>query len=245
MTNKNLSSVATDVIATYGITATNVINSYRFGGERVAGFVDQRFAAVVNRGGAALRKDLRSSLIGSQQRVSGYCVKGVHYGTDQAETVVGVAVDLATKGVSLIAANAERLDRATKMNALATLNRVAMPAADLVVKVADRIEEGSSELVKRVSGKAMPAKALATIKLKAATSKASATRKRVTKAATRKASTIVADTANETSNAARRVARKVKATGEQVVSAVADTANETSNTARRVARKAEATANAA
>ena len=35
MSQKNLSSMATDVISTYGITATNVINTYRFGGERV------------------------------------------------------------------------------------------------------------------------------------------------------------------------------------------------------------------
>ena len=212
MSNKSLSSVATDVIATYGITATNVINTYRFGGERIAGFVDQRFAAVVNRGVSALRKDLRSNLIGSQKRVTGYYVKGVHFGTDRAENVVGVAVDLATKGVSLLAANADRIDRAANLNALARLSRVAMPAADLVVKVADRLEEGSSELVKRVSGKPMPAKALATRKLKTATDKATATRKRVTKAATRKVGKIVADTATDTSNAARRVARKAEAT---------------------------------
>lgn len=241
MSKKNLSSVATDVIATYGITATNVINTYRYGGERIAGFVDQRFADAVNRGGAALRKELRSNLIGSQQRVTGFYVKGVNFGTDRAQNVVGVAVDLATKGVSLMAANADRLDRASKLNALATLNRVAMPAADLVVKVADRIEDGSSELVKRVSGKPMPAKALATRKLKASTVKASASRKRLTKAATRKAGTLVADAATETSNAARRVARKSRSTGKQVVSAVADTATETSNTARRVARKTRST----
>ena len=245
MSQKNLSTVANDVIAAYGITATNVINSYRFGGERVVGFVDQSFASVVNRGAAALRKDLRSNLIGSQQRVSGYCVKGVHFGTDQAQNVVGVAVDLATKGVSLVAANAERIDRAVNLNALATLNRVAMPAANLVNKVAERLEEGSSELVKRVSGKDMPAMALATRKLKVTTAKATATRKRVTKAATRKVSEIVADSATETSNAARRVARKARTSGDRVVPAVADSAIETSNAARRVARKAEATAEAA
>lgn len=245
MSQKNLSSVATDVIATYGITATNVINTYRFGGERIAGFVDRRFAAAVNRGAAALRKDLRSNLIGSQQRVTSYYVKGVHFGTDQAQNVVGVAVDLATKGVSLVAVNASRIDRATNLNALATLNRVAKPAADLVIKVADRIEDGSSELVKRVSGKPMPAKALATRTLKATTGKAAATRKRLTKAATRKASTIVAETATETSNTARRVARKTRATGKQVIAAVANTATGTSNAARRVARKAKATAKAA
>jgi len=240
MSQKSLSSVATDVIATYGITATNVINTYRFGGERLAGFVDQRFAAVVNRGAAALRQDIRANLIGSQQRVSGYYVKGVHFGTDRAESVVGVAVDLATKGVSLVAVNADRIDRAANLNALAKLNRVAMPAAELVMKVAERIEVGSSELVKRVSGKEMPAKALATLKLKAATGKATATRKRLTKAATRKASALVAETATETSNAARRVARLAQATGKRVASAVANTATETSNAARRVARKAKA-----
>ena len=240
MSQKSLSSVATDVIATYGITATNVINTYRFGGERLAGFVEQRFAAVVNRGAAALRQDIRANLIGSQQRVSGYYVKGVHFGTDRAESVVGVAVDLATKGVSLVAVNADRIDRAANLNALAKLNRVVMPAAELVMKVAERIEVGSSELVKRVYGKEMPAKALATLKLKAATGKATATRKRLTKAATRKASAIVAETATETSNAARRVARLAQATGKRVASAVANTATETSNAARRVARKAKA-----
>ena len=237
MSQKNLSTVATDVIATYGITATNVINSYRFGGERVAGFVDQRFAAAVNRGASALRKDLRSNLIDSQQRVTGYYVKGIHLGTDKAENAVGVAVDLATKGVSLLAENAERIDRAINLNALATLGRAAVPAAELVNKVAERIEEGSSELVRRVSGKDMPAKALATIKLKAATSEATANRKRVTKAATRKVSAIVEEAANETSNAARRAARKIQTTGEQAINAAAETANETSNAARRAASK--------
>ena len=245
MSQKSLSSVATGVIATYGITATNVINTYRFGGERVAGFVNQRFTAVVNRGGAVLRKDLRSNLIDSQLRVSNYYVKGVHFGTDQAESVVGVAVDLVTKGVNVLALNVERIDRATNLNALARLNSVVMPAAYLVVKIAARVEENSSALVRRVSGKAMPAKALATIKLKTATSKASATRKRLTKAATREASTLVAETATQTSNAARRISRKIQTTGGQVVNAAAKSAVETSNVARRVARKAKATAKAA
>lgn len=245
MAKKNLSTVATGVIATSGITATNVINTYRFGGERIAGYVDERFAAVVNRGAAVLPQDLLTNLIDSQQRVSGFYVKGVNYGTDRAQDVVGVAVDLATKAVSVVAANADRLDRAAKLNALARINRIAMPAADLVVKVADRLEDGSSELVKRVSGKAMPAKALATRKLKATTGKATANRKRLTKAATRKASTLVADVATETSNTARRVARKTRSTGKQAVSTVAGAATGTSNAARRVARKAKATAAAA
>lgn len=91
----------------------------------------------------------------------------------------------------------------------------------------------------------MPAKALATRKLKATTGKATASRKRLTKLATRKAGTLVAETATETSNTARRVARKTRGAGKQMVAAVANVATETSNAARRVARKAKATAKAA
>lgn len=212
MSSKNLSSVATDVITTYGITAANVINTYRFGGERIAGYVDERFANAVNRGASVLRNDIRSNLIGNQQRVSGYYVRGVHFGTDRAQSAVGVAVDLATKGVSLVAQNAERLDRLANLNALGTLNRVVMPAAKVVSIVAGRIEEGSSKLVIRVAGKPVPAKAVATRQLNSTTRKAAATRKHVTKVATKRVSKAVAETATKTSNVARRVASKASAT---------------------------------
>ncbi len=240
MTTQNLSSVATDVIKAYGITATNVINSYRFGGARFAEFVDQQFQTAVNRGASVIRADLRSGLIGRQQRLSGYCVKGVDFGGLRAQDAVGVAVDLATKGVSLVATGADRLDRASNLNALDTLNRVARPAAQIVVMVAERIEEGSSALVKRVAGNHMPAKAVAKRKLDATTRKAANTRKRVTKTATKRVSKVVADTATSTSNAARRTARSAKAVGKQAGNAVAKGATQTSNAARRVARKAKA-----
>lgn len=242
MSKKNLSTVATEVIAAYGITATNVINSYRYGGERLFGFVDARFARVVNRGAAALRADLRSNFIGAQQRVTGYYVKGIHLSTDRVQSVVGVAVDLATKGVGLIAEGAVRLDRAADVNALAALDRVVRPAAQVVSLVAERIEGGRSALVRRVAGTSVPAKALATRKLKATTREAAAARKRITKTATREVSQAVADTATGASNAARRVARQAKTTTERVNKAVAETATQTSNAARRVARKARTVA---
>lgn len=252
MSTKNLSTVATEVIEAYGITATNVINTYRFGGERVLGFFDQRFASVVNRGASALSKGTRSSLTDNQQRVSGFYVKGLRLGTDRAQSAVGVAVDLATKGVSLVASNATRLDRSAKLNALDKLNRLAMPAATLLSNVAERLEEGSGELVKRVSGKPMPVKAVATRKLNASKRKAATTRKKVTKditkAATQQMDKAVA-TRKQVTKAATQQVNKVVATRKQVTKrvskAVADTATQTSNAARRVAHKAEVAANAA
>lgn len=219
MSTKNLSTVANEVIESYGVINTNFINAYRFGGERMIGFVDERFAEAVNRGAPTLSKEVRTNLIDSQQRVSGFYVKGLHYGTDRAQSAVGVAVDLASKGVNMVAENAERFDRATKLNALDKLNRAVMPAANVVVQVVERVEQGSGKLVQRVSGKAVPAKAVATRKLNTSKRKAAATRKRVSKTvaksatkATRSVSKAVAKTATKTSNAARRVARKAEAT---------------------------------
>ena len=252
MSAKNLSTVATEVIETYGITATNVINSYRYGGERIIGFFDQRFASALDRSASALSKNLRSGLIDNQQRVSGFYVKGLHFGTDRAQSVVGVAVDLATKGVSVVASGATRLDSSANLNALDKLNSVVMPAATLLSNVAERIEEGSSHWVTRVSGKPMPAKALATRKLKTTTRKAAATRRKITKEVTQQVDKAVetgeqfTKTATKQANKAVATRKKITKTATKRVSkAVADTATKTSNAARRVARKVEGVADAA
>ena len=263
MSNKNLSTVATQVIEAYGITATNVINTYRFGGERVIGFIDERFAQAVDRSSALLSNGTRSTLVGGQQRLSGFSVKGLHMGTDRAQSVVGVAVDLATKGVNLVASNATRLDRRTNMRALDKFNLVVMPAASLLNSVAVGIEEGSTELVKRVAGDSMPAKAIATRKLNASKRKAATSRKRITKVAAQQVEDAVetgeliaqsaTEQVNEQVNKAVATRKKMVKTAKtatrtatkRVSKAVADTATDTSNAARRVARKAEKVAETA
>ncbi len=190
MSTKNLSTVATAVIESYGNTAINMINAYRVGGERVIGFVDQRFEAAVNTGAARLSEELRSNLIGTEKRISGYYAKGLQLGTERAETAVNNAVELANKGVDRMAANAERFDQATKFGALEMINRVALPAATAMSEVVVRIEEGSSQLVKKVAGKPAVVKAAAkkakTVKKAVAKTvkKAAATKKAVVRKAT-------------------------------------------------------------
>ena len=161
MSNKNLSSVANALIESYGNTAINMINAYRVGGERVLGFVDQRFAAAVNTGAARLSDELRSNLIDTEKRISGYYAKGLQFGSERAESAVSTAVELANKGVDRIAANAERFDQAIKIGALDMINRVALPAATVMSEVVVRIEEGSSQLAKKVAGKPAVVKAAA------------------------------------------------------------------------------------
>ncbi len=207
MSSKNLSSVATAVIESYGNTAINMINAYRVGGERVIGFVDQRFEAAVNTGAARLSDELRTNLIDTEKRISGYYAKSLQVGTDRAETVVSTAVELANKGVAGIAANAERFDQATKLGALDMLNRVAMPAATAMSGVVVRIEEGSSQLAKKVAGK--PAI------VKAAASKAKTAKKAVAKSVKK-----VATTKKAVLRKATVVARKSSAAVKKAAAAV-------------------------
>jgi hypothetical protein len=190
MSTKNLSSVATAVIESYGNTAINMINAYRVGGTRVIGFVDQRFEAAVNTGAARLSEELRTNLIDTEKRISGYYAKGLQIGTDRAESAVSTAVELANKGVDRIAANAERFDQATKLGALEAINRVVLPAATAMSEVVERIEEGSSQLANRVAGKPAIVKAAAkqakTVKKAVAKTvkKAAATKKAVVRKTT-------------------------------------------------------------
>lgn len=263
MSIKNLSTVVADVIQTYGITATNIINAYRFGGERFIGFVDTRIASAVSDEPSAFVKSVCSTLRDGQQRVRSFSVKGLHLGTDGAQRAVGAAVDLATKGVSVIATNAVRVERAASIDALNTLNRVAMPAAELVSQVAEKLEQGSSKLVSRVSGTAVPAKAVATRKLNASTRDAAAVRKQVTRSVKKQVSDVelaVQEQVAQVAATRKRITRKATTQVNQAVAAtqkvkrsatrrvskaVEEAATETSNAARRVARKAKATAEAA
>ena len=190
MSKKNLSNVAVAVIESYGNTAINVINAYRVGGERIIGFVDQRFETAVNAGAARLSEELRGNLIDTEKRLSGFYARGLQYGSERAESAVSTVVDLANKGVDRMAANAERFDQATNFGALELINRVALPAATAMSGVVERIEEGSSQLVKRVSGETAVVKKARSVKkavaktTKSTAKKAVATKKAVVRKAT-------------------------------------------------------------
>lgn len=181
MTIQHLSTVASDVITSYGKTALNVINAYRSGSQRVIGFVDRRFESVVNRRALPLSTSVRGNLVTMQKTISGYYVKGIQLSSGGAETVVHTVVDLAGKGVERIAANATSFDKAYGTSALDTLSSVVLPGAQVVSKVADKIEQGATQVARKIAGaqvKASPTKRAARKPLaKAAPAKRVITRK--------------------------------------------------------------------
>jgi hypothetical protein len=152
MSAKNLATVTTELITSYGNTAKNVIQAYRVGNARIASFVDQRWAQAVNRVGTQLTAEIRTNALAAQQKVSGYYSKSVNLTTDGADMAVNKAVEIAGLGVTQVAANASRFEKATGFTALNTLAAAAVPAAVAVTSVANKIEAKSGQLVHRVAG---------------------------------------------------------------------------------------------
>jgi len=183
MSIDNLSTVASDVIASYGKTAKNVIHAYRAGGTRAIGFVDQRFESVVERRAKRISPSVRDNLVSAQKTISGYYVKGIQLTTGGADSVIDTVVDLAAKGVQRIASNAATFDKASGMHALDTLSSVVLPGAQVVSKVASKIEQQLGQVADKIAGEAAtvevaPAKRKAVRKpLKAAPAKRTAARK--------------------------------------------------------------------
>ena len=232
MSSKNLSSIATDVINTYGITATNIINTYRFGGERVVGFFDERFAQAVNRGASALRVELRSNLISSQQRLSGYYVRGVHFGTERAQNAVGMAVDLATRSVGIVSTNAARIGgrREPERSGCAQQRRDAGgPDRRADCRAHRGRQQRPGQARRRQAGAGQGHRHAQAERDQAQGRRDAQARHQDRHPAGEPA---IADAATDTSNTARRVARRAKTATRQVNDTVADVAGKTSNAAR-------------
>jgi len=151
MTAKNLSTVATDIVETYGKTAINAITTYRVGTERLIDFVDHRVAAAAVGGASRLGGALRANVVDTQKRVRSLYLQGVTTSATRAQSLVTTAVRIASKGIERFSAYAGRVGSVSAQNSVQVLARAALPAANAVSNVAERFENGSDRLVKRVA----------------------------------------------------------------------------------------------
>lgn len=157
MANPKLSTVTNELIESYGNTAKNVIKAYRVGNERAVVFMDQSWATAVKKTGTRLSAEVRSNAVSAQKKITSYYAQAVEVTSDGADVAVNKAVELAGKGVTQVAANANRFEKATGMN-LKPLAVAAVPAAQAVTKVAAKIEAQSVVLASKAAGKKTTAK---------------------------------------------------------------------------------------
>lgn len=161
MTTRNLSAATSDLIETYGNTAKNVINAYRVGGERVIGFMDQRWERALDKTGSKLSAEVRGNALSAQKKISSYYAQGISMTSAGADAVVSKAVQLAAKGVQQAAANASQFEKRTGAKALHNMAQAVVPAVDAAQKVASAIEQQSSRLANRIAGKTAQVKVAA------------------------------------------------------------------------------------
>ena len=152
MTAKNLSTVAADLIESYGNTAKNVIDAYRVGGERVVSLLEKRWNSALKQSRTELSKDAAKNATAAQLAFSAYYSKGLTLTSNVAMQVVSQVVKLASTGVDRVAANAELFTDKTGMTTLNTIAKATVPSAEVLSKLASQIEQKSAALVSKIAG---------------------------------------------------------------------------------------------
>lgn len=152
MTAKNLSAVATDLIACYGNTAKNVMDAYRAGGERVVTMLEKRWDTAFKGSHSELTSEVVKNATAAELAFSAYYIKGLTQTTEGAQAVVSQLVKLAEAGVERVAANASVFEEKTGLNTLNTIAEVTKPGAAMLIQLAAKIEEKSAQLVSKIAG---------------------------------------------------------------------------------------------
>ena len=152
MSAKNLSTVACDLIESYGNTAKNVIDAYRAGGERVVGLLEQRWNRALKESRAQLTAETVKNASAAQLAFSAYYIKGLSLTTHGAQQVVSQLVKALEDGVERVAANASAFEEKTGVTTLNTLAQASAPGAAVLSQLAAQIEQKTAELASKIAG---------------------------------------------------------------------------------------------
>ena len=152
MTNKNLSTVATDLIGSYGNTAKNVIDAYRTGGEQFVTVLEKRWNSALKQSRSQLTSDAAKNASAFQLACSVWYSKGLTQTSQAAEAVVSQLVKLAETGVERVTANACQFEEKTGLTTLNTIAGATRPGAIVLSQLAAKIEEKSAALASKIAG---------------------------------------------------------------------------------------------
>jgi len=152
MTAKQLATVTSHVITSYGNTAKNVIHAYRAGGERVVHMTARRWNSALKRSRPKLTADVARNATTVQQVACRYALRGLTLSSGGAQRAVNKAVELADAGIHAVALNANRLENKIGMHPLSTLAQAALPGVAALSALATQVEQKSADLATRIAG---------------------------------------------------------------------------------------------
>ena len=153
MSSPTINSVALDVVGQYGLVGKNLLAAYRIGTMRVASQIADRYTAMVKSPSLPLvDSSIRNSLVAAQQQFSGFVVNGVVRVTEQADAAIDRITEGTTQGIKRLGEVGQRIEAAVGTPVVNTMTKLNMPAAQISLKIAGRIAEGSKRLADRVAG---------------------------------------------------------------------------------------------
>ncbi len=150
MTAKNLSTVTTELIATSGKTASNVIKAYRAGGELMADMLNQRWNRAMRQSRPELSAETAKNAAAARSAFTTYYTRGLDITSEGAQQVVKQIVRVAEAGVERAAANAALFEVKTGMTTLNTIAKATAPGALVLARLADKVEEKSASLARKL-----------------------------------------------------------------------------------------------
>lgn len=154
MTAKNLSTVTTELIATSGKTASNVVKAYRAGGELVVEVLNQRWNRAMRQSRPELSTETAKNAAAARSAFTSYYTKGLDITSEGAQQVIKQIVKVAEAGVERASANAALFEEKTGVTALNTIARATAPGALVLAKLADKVEEKSAALARKLASPA-------------------------------------------------------------------------------------------
>ncbi len=152
MSAKNLSTVASNLIESYGNTAKNVIDAYRAGGERVVSLLEQRWNRALEESRTQLTAETVKNASAAQLAFSACYTKGLSLTTNGAQQVVSQLVKVLEDGVERAAANASAFEEKTGVTTLNMLAQATVPGAEALTRLATQIEQKTAELASKIAG---------------------------------------------------------------------------------------------
>lgn len=151
-TQRPLNAIAIDVVGQYNDAAKHLVAAYRNGTRRAVAGASGRYEQLLNaRPLPLLNDELKSRLIGTEQRVAGAVVDAVERSSEGAERLADRLAQGAVAGLEAFDARTAWTDDMLVTSALRTLNT---PAANLSLQVAGKVAEVSRRLSERVAGEA-------------------------------------------------------------------------------------------
>lgn len=152
MSANNLSTVASNLIESYGNTAKNVIDAYRAGGERVVSLLEQRWNRALEESRPQLTAETVENASAAQLAFSACYAKGLTLTTNGAQHVVSQLVKVLEGGVERVAANASAFEEKTGVTALNVLAQATVPGAEALTRLVTQIEQKTAELASKIAG---------------------------------------------------------------------------------------------